>query len=99
MLHKDGLRSVPITHCDLPQVGSKGCSEDCDLYSHGSGSLPQAGSLHHLPSGSCDNNEEGSLHNLLVHTGNMHKAGSIHNLHDDTANLHEEDSLYDLHMD
>ena len=99
MLHENGLCSVPITHCNLPQVGSKSCSEDCDLHSDGSGSLPQAGSLHRLPSGSCNNNEEGSIHNLLVHTGNMHKAGSIHNLHDDTADLHKEDSLHDLQLD
>jgi hypothetical protein len=99
MLHKDGLRSVPITHCHLPQVGSKSRSENCDLHSDGSGSLPQAGSIHHLPSGSCDNNEEGSLHDLHVHTGNMHQAGSLYNLHNDTADLHEEDSLHDLQLD
>jgi hypothetical protein len=99
MLHEDGLRSVPITHRDLPQVGSEGCSEDCNLHSHGSRSLPQAGSLHRLPSGSSDDNEEGSLHNLHLRSGNMHQAGSLHNLHDDTTDLHQEDSLHDLHLD
>jgi hypothetical protein len=99
MLHKDCLRSVPITHCLLQKVDAEDDSEDSDLHQDGSGSLPQAGSLYNLPSGSCSHNKEGSLHNLLFRSGNLQQAGSLHNLHDDTADLYSQGSLHNLQLD
>ena len=99
MLHQDRLRTVPITYGLLQKVGSKGCSEDCDLHEDGTGSLPQAGSSHDLPSGSMHNCEESSLYDLLVRDRNLHQAGSIHNLHDDSADMHSQSALHNLQLD
>jgi len=96
LLLQEGLCAVSWTNHLLPQMVSEDDPEDHYLHSHGPRSLPQAGSVHDLPSGSGSNGKESALHNVLLCDRNLPEAGSLHNLHDGPPDLHPQSSVHDV---